>query len=94
MNQSFRVATQFAKHNLRSWRGEYYAIDAWQYRPKDDKDKNYKDDATNDKNYAFAYNNTLPHRARTHLLRALSVPAAATFPEGYFVCLPPQGHHH
>jgi hypothetical protein len=51
----------FSAHNLMFWKGAYYAIDYWNYRPWDAphgshsaNDKNFKKQADNDDNYETA----------------------------------------
>ena len=46
----------FSAENLMHWPGNfsylYYMVDAWSFRPNDDpNDKNFRDDASNDKKY-------------------------------------------
>ena len=40
----------FSVHNLRHWKGEYHAVDAWAHRPDDPFDKNFRDPLTNERN--------------------------------------------
>jgi len=52
----------FSRHNLETWKGKkYYMIDSWGFRPDDkdasgnvSEDKNIKDDAENEHNFAIA----------------------------------------
>lgn len=82
----------FSKKNVGKWSGQYYMIDAWQFRKVDAEnglmDKNYQDSATNDQNMQVAKENALQHagvnKARIHVIRSLSVPAAALFPDKHF----------
>jgi hypothetical protein len=63
----------YAAANLKVWQGEYYAIDAWQWRPTDDPaDKNFRNEKDNQKhmkeamdNMAFAGKRAIPVRAKS-----------------------------
>lgn len=75
----------FSQANLAHWKGAYYAIDAWAYRPHDSKtDKNFKDARTNDDNYETTRQATSRYGARVHLVRNLSVNASEQFPDNHF----------
>ena len=43
----------FSAQNLLQWKGEYVAVDSWNFRPGDpkDRDKNFKSEATNLRNW-------------------------------------------
>ncbi len=74
----------FSHHNLLHWQGEYYAVDAWSFRPGDPPDKNFRDAAINDRNYDLTVENTKVGGARVHLIRGLSTQAASQFEDGSF----------
>lgn len=78
----------FSRHNLQFWKGHYYAIDAWDWRPSDNKfprnDKNFKSDQINVANMEMARKNTRAFGARVQLLRALSENATLSFTDNFF----------
>ena len=74
----------FAEHNLHHWKGDYFAVDAWAYRPGDPPDKNYAEGQINDHNYNVTYERTRRWHNRVHLVRNVSVMAASKFPDGFF----------
>lgn len=76
---------------LQSWRGEYFAIDAWDWRPQDAKshagmDKNYKNPATNQANYDKARERLAMHNesGRVRQIKGLSINVAHTLPDNHF----------
>jgi len=73
----------FSQHNLRAWTGDYYAIDAWAFRPAEGRTDNW-DQATQEANLAHARRNTRFAGSRVHLVRNRSVNAARTFPDAFF----------
>ena len=76
---------EFAAHNLQTWTGEYFAIDAWSWRPDDDPtDKNFKLEADNLRNYEAARRAMAFAGPRVKQIRAKSVEAAARFEDGSF----------
>jgi len=85
---------KFAAKNVKHWRGEYYMIDAWQYRKSDvdmgehGQDKNFASEEINIKNMNEARERVLSvvgvNQTRVHLVRDLSVSAASRFPDEYF----------
>lgn len=84
----------FAAKNLKHWSGDYYLIDAWQYREDDAKkgkhggDKNFASNEVNVAHMEGARKNALaaagPNSTRIHLIRDLSVSAASRFPDQHF----------
>ena len=79
----------FAEANLRSWSGEYHAIDAWAFRPADAalggaQDKNFADAAKNQANYQSTLDRMAFAGPRARAVRALSVDAAASYPDSWF----------
>ena len=75
----------FAGANLKVWQGEYYAIDAWQWRPNDPReDKNFARPAENDANFERARRAMAFAGDRVKQIRALSVEAATRFADGSF----------
>ena len=72
-----------SQHNLRVWTGDYYAIDAWAFRPAEGRTDNW-DQATQEANLAHARRNTRFAGSRVHLVRNRSVNAARTFPDAFF----------
>lgn len=74
----------FASKSLRVWRGEYYAIDAWAWRPGDPRDKNFRDKGDNDLHFRMAHNKMKFAGSRVKQIRALSEEAALRFPDGHF----------
>lgn len=75
----------FAAQNLKVWQGEYYAIDAWQWRPNDPReDKNYARKAENDANFERARRAMAFAGERVKQIRALSVEATTRFDDGSF----------
>ena len=72
----------FARNNLAAWTGQYYAIDAWQYRPDDGPDKNYADSELNDQNYRSTQRLLKPWSRRVTIIRNLSTAAARRFEDG------------
>jgi len=76
---------EFAGANLKVWQGEYYAIDAWQWRPTDDPaDKNFKSERQNLKHMQQARRNVAFAGARAHIMRAKSLEAARQFDDNTF----------
>jgi len=69
----------FSQDNLRIWNHTYFMVDAWQYRPGDMHDKNFKSKEANDRNYNLAKENTDFAGSRRHMIRDLSVQAAVRF---------------
>ena len=76
----------FSARNLQHWRGEYAAVDTWNFRPGDptDNDKNYKFEEVNDRNYAIARDKIAFAGSRARQVRNDSLSAAATFADGHF----------
>lgn len=90
-NQTGRAAEigvfqgDFAKINLRRWRGEYFAIDAWAWRPDDDPhDKNFRRARDNDLNFEVARRAMAFAGSRVRQMRSLSLDAAKSFPDSHF----------
>lgn len=69
----------FMENALKSWSGKYYAVDAWAFRDDNSKDRNFKDDATNDENFSLTLERAKPHGDRVELIRMLSVNASEKF---------------
>lgn len=69
----------FAEHNLNSWKGRYYAVDAWAWRPDDPLDKNFKSQRVNDMNLKLVRDRTRRFGPRVRLVRNLSTDAARSF---------------
>ena len=82
----------FSKKNLKHWKQEYYAIDAWAFRPEDAKnrgghtanDKNFRSNAENDMNFNAAHDNMAFAGSRVHQIKNKSVDAAGSFPDHFF----------
>jgi SAM-dependent methyltransferase len=81
----------FAAHNLKTWTGDYWLVDAWELGSNVVDKSNlalpFSSRATatlDERTYAAALNNTAFARNRTHVKRAYSTNAAASFPDGYF----------
>ena len=74
----------FSQHNLKYWKGTYVAIDAWDFRPGDPEDKNFRDRATNERNFDLFRSKTARYRSRVRVVRNLSVQAAAMFEDAHF----------
>jgi len=81
----------FSAHNLMFWKGAYYAIDYWNYRPWDAphgshsaNDKNFKKQADNDDHYETAKQAMAYAGDRVHQIRNLSTEAAKLFPDHFF----------
>jgi len=76
---------QFARKILSRWKGRYWGIDAWTFRGRETvDDKNFRDVATNEANFATARRRVEQGGDRAKLIRSLSVPAAARFADGFF----------
>lgn len=75
---------EFAAKNLQRWKGDYYAVDAWAWRPGDPGDKNYQEDAANDANMNATRTAVAFAGSRVKMIQSLSVAAAASFPDEYF----------
>lgn len=75
---------EFARRNLQKWKGQYYAIDAWTWRPNDPADKNYPDEADNNAHFRAAQKNLRFAGGRVKFVRSLSVNAARRFPDCHF----------
>ena len=75
----------FASHNLKSWSGEYWAIDAWAQRPRG---HGWTIDNPTDQMQAIFFNRTKASvefaGSRVRLLKAFSQQAAKQFPDGHF----------
>jgi len=69
----------FSAKNLEKWKGQYYMVDAWAFRPNDPKDKNMNDRAWNDANKEAATNITSFASDRRHIVQALSQEGAKAF---------------
>ncbi|KAL3908723.1 MAG: hypothetical protein SGPRY_009685 [Prymnesium sp.] len=82
----------FSSHNLRHWKGRYFAVDAWAFRPEDarnrgghtNNDKNFRSPVQNAQNYEAARSAMAFAGDRVQLVRNFSVNAAATFEDGFF----------
>lgn len=75
----------YAAANLRIWQGEYYAIDAWQWRPTDDPaDKNFRSERDNEKHMKEAMNNMAFAGKRAVTVRAKSLEAVGRFADHTF----------
>lgn len=87
-------AGEFAQKNVLHWSGQYYMIDAWQYRLHDaakgpaGMDKNFREDSENQEHMARAREVVTAHagdaRDRVHTIQELSTVAASHFADGYF----------
>ena len=82
---------EFAARSLRSWSGEYHAIDAWAFRAVDAalggrsaSDKNFDDATVNQANYQSTLDRMAFAGPRARAVRALSVDAAASYPDSWF----------
>lgn len=70
----------FSRKNLRHWRGKYFQVDAWTFRPNDDPtDKNFAEPSINAMNRERAWSNVHPHERRTTQIAELSHLAAQRF---------------
>jgi hypothetical protein len=74
----------FAAHNLQHWKGDYYMVDAWEYREDDSTDKNFqsaeywvdiKTDAIRATSFAAP---------RAILLQGYSTDVASKLPDNFF----------
>lgn len=75
----------YAAANLKTWRGEYWAIDAWAWRPSDDHaDKNFRRESDNEKHMEAARKAMEFAGPRVHMLRARSLQAVTMFADGSF----------
>jgi len=70
---------KFSAKNLLHWKGHYFQIDAWKYRPGDPTDKNYKGVDANLKHKTASWDAVKPFHNRVTQIQALSYDAAATF---------------
>ena len=70
----------FARHNLRTWTGNYTMIDYWGKRPHDRIDNNMN----NQVNRALAEQNVAPYAGRIEMVKSLSVPAASLYNAEHF----------
>lgn len=59
----------FAVKSLRDWRGHYYMLDTWSYRPEGDTDKNFRDDDENWDNLFQCLAIAILHKPRVHLMQ-------------------------
>ena len=71
----------FSAKNLRHWRGTYYMVDAWNYRPGDPGDKNDRRPEWHDLNYRTARLHASEAGPRAVLMRNLSTKAAQLVPD-------------
>lgn len=78
----------FAHHNLKTWTGDYYLCDAWDYRPDDasrdlwDKNHTVKQEWSGIKNAALS--NTSFAGERVKVVQSLSADASKTFQDEFF----------
>ena len=70
----------FAKHNLRTWTGNYTMIDYWAKRRHDQIDNSMNHAV----NRELAEQNVAPYAGRVQMIKSLSVPAASRFDAEYF----------
>ena len=70
---------QFSAKNLKHWKGKYFQVDAWTYRPGDPADKNLKDAQANKNNKKAAWNAVIQYQSRVEQIQDLSVNASYRF---------------
>ena len=70
---------QFSAKNLNRWKGKYFQVDAWAFRPHDPADKNYKNEKDNKNNRKAAWKNVVQHQSRVEQIQDLSANAASRF---------------
>ena len=77
---------EFAEKSLSHWYGQYEAIDAWQHRKSEQgvADKNFVDETTNRANYEQTKQRIAQAGPRARAVKAFSVDAAASYPDGHF----------
>ena len=73
----------FSRDNLAHWRGRYFMVDIWTFRPEDEtRDKNWEEQWIHEQNYILAKAHVRFARGRGWPIRGLSWEVARRFADG------------
>lgn len=70
---------EFSAKNLKYWKGKYFQVDAWAFRPQDSGDKNFESVEANNFNKNTAWKAVIRHQSRVTQIKNLSTNAASYF---------------